>query len=267
MPFAGTSGVGKSSLINRLYGEAVRSDALEVREEDGKGRHTTTWRELILLPGGGLVIDGACGSSISGWPMAVWRRPSQCPTRPPMPFPRLFPPPGCAAPNCRRDAFSPDRFAAFRKLRQELDYLARDQITPMPSGDGTGEGSAAQRHGSDPSGWGRPPPRLIPFRGVPTGPGSSRQARPLRLKACPSEWKSKLAVLLFLSGALAMRGAEIHQVNGIAALVGESVITYEQVEIPLPARSISNAPVATRRPPAGGAPGARLHINPWFNDA
>lgn len=43
--------------------------------------------------------------------------------------------------------------------------------------------------------------------------------------------KSKLAVLLFLSGALAMRGAETpDQVNGIAALVGESVITYEQVE-------------------------------------
>ena len=54
--FIGTSGVGKSSLINRLYGEEVQP-TLEVRERDAKGRHATTWRELILLPSGGLVID------------------------------------------------------------------------------------------------------------------------------------------------------------------------------------------------------------------
>ena len=54
--FVGPSGVGKSSLINRLYGEEIQA-TLEVREHDAKGRHTTTWRELILLPGGGLVID------------------------------------------------------------------------------------------------------------------------------------------------------------------------------------------------------------------
>ena len=54
--FVGTSGVGKSSLINALYGEDVQATA-EVREDDAKGRHTTTWRELIALPGGGVVID------------------------------------------------------------------------------------------------------------------------------------------------------------------------------------------------------------------
>ncbi len=54
--FVGSSGVGKSSLINRLYGETIL-DTLEVREGDSKGRHTTTWRELIPLPGGALVID------------------------------------------------------------------------------------------------------------------------------------------------------------------------------------------------------------------
>ncbi len=54
--FMGSSGVGKSSLINRLYGEEVQATA-EVREGDAKGRHTTTWREMILLPSGGLVID------------------------------------------------------------------------------------------------------------------------------------------------------------------------------------------------------------------
>jgi len=54
--FMGASGVGKSSLINRLYGEEIQATT-EVRERDAKGRHTTTWREMILLPNGGLVID------------------------------------------------------------------------------------------------------------------------------------------------------------------------------------------------------------------
>ena len=54
--FIGTSGVGKSSLINRLLGEKTQA-TLEVRREDSKGRHTTTWRELIPLPSGGLVVD------------------------------------------------------------------------------------------------------------------------------------------------------------------------------------------------------------------
>jgi ribosome biogenesis GTPase / thiamine phosphate phosphatase len=54
--FIGSSGVGKSSLINGLCGEEVQATA-EVRESDDKGRHTTSWRELILLPTGGLVID------------------------------------------------------------------------------------------------------------------------------------------------------------------------------------------------------------------
>lgn len=54
--FIGTSGVGKSSLVNRLYGERIQP-TIPVREADSKGRHSTTARELILLPGGGLVID------------------------------------------------------------------------------------------------------------------------------------------------------------------------------------------------------------------
>jgi ribosome biogenesis GTPase len=52
----GSSGVGKSTLANRLLGrEAQRTGA--VREDDARGRHTTTERELLPLPGGGLLID------------------------------------------------------------------------------------------------------------------------------------------------------------------------------------------------------------------
>ena len=51
----GSSGVGKSSLVNRLLGQDVQV-VREIRA-DGRGRHTTTHRELFLLPGGGLVLD------------------------------------------------------------------------------------------------------------------------------------------------------------------------------------------------------------------
>lgn len=52
----GGSGVGKSTLINRLVGEEVQATGL-VRERDDKGRHITVARELVQLPGGGIIID------------------------------------------------------------------------------------------------------------------------------------------------------------------------------------------------------------------
>ncbi|MFQ5637944.1 MAG: ribosome small subunit-dependent GTPase A [bacterium] len=53
--FVGSSGVGKSTLINKIMGEDVQATA-EVRK-DSKGRHTTAQRELIILPKGGCLID------------------------------------------------------------------------------------------------------------------------------------------------------------------------------------------------------------------
>lgn len=53
--FIGSSGVGKSTLINHLAGEMMM-ETKEIRKDD-KGRHTTTRRELMLLPQGGIVID------------------------------------------------------------------------------------------------------------------------------------------------------------------------------------------------------------------
>lgn len=52
----GSSGVGKSTLINRLLGEE-RLRIRPVREDDSRGRHTTTHREIVALPGGALLID------------------------------------------------------------------------------------------------------------------------------------------------------------------------------------------------------------------
>lgn len=52
----GTSGVGKSTLLNRLLG-LDRQAVTPVRSDDDRGRHTTTRRELVALPSGGLLID------------------------------------------------------------------------------------------------------------------------------------------------------------------------------------------------------------------
>ena len=55
LAFVGSSGVGKSTLINRLLGEdRLRTNGLR---NDDKGRHTTTHRELLILPCGAAVID------------------------------------------------------------------------------------------------------------------------------------------------------------------------------------------------------------------
>lgn len=62
----GSSGVGKSTLINSLLGaEVLRTGAL--RKHDQRGRHTTTHREMILIPGGGILIDTPGLREIQVW--------------------------------------------------------------------------------------------------------------------------------------------------------------------------------------------------------
>lgn len=54
--FMGSSGVGKSTLINTLMGKAIQQTG-SIREDDSKGRHTTTSRSLHFMPSGGVLID------------------------------------------------------------------------------------------------------------------------------------------------------------------------------------------------------------------
>ena len=56
LAFIGSSGVGKSTLLSTLAGEEWAATQ-EIQEWSGKGRHTTTSRELVMLPSGAMVID------------------------------------------------------------------------------------------------------------------------------------------------------------------------------------------------------------------
>ena len=62
----GSSGVGKSTLINSLLGSEVTPTGA-VRASDDEGRHTTTWREVFVLPGRGVLIDNPGLREIGAW--------------------------------------------------------------------------------------------------------------------------------------------------------------------------------------------------------
>ena len=64
--FLGSSGVGKSSLVNALAGEEIMTTN-GIREDDSKGRHTTTHRELIMLKSGAMIIDTPGMRSLGMW--------------------------------------------------------------------------------------------------------------------------------------------------------------------------------------------------------
>ena len=66
MCVVGSSGVGKSTLVNQLYGEEWQF-TYEVNDVTGKGRHTTTSRELVPLPYGGMLIDNPGMREIQMW--------------------------------------------------------------------------------------------------------------------------------------------------------------------------------------------------------
>ncbi|HEX2049707.1 MAG TPA: ribosome small subunit-dependent GTPase A [Actinomycetota bacterium] len=123
----GSSGVGKSTLINNLLGEEVLKTG-EVRW-DGKGRHTTTHRELMTVRGGGCVLDTPGMRELQLWGTEagldaafddVARLASGCKFN----DCRHDREPGCAVRAAiEAHALDPDRLASYRKLQRELRYL------------------------------------------------------------------------------------------------------------------------------------------------
>jgi ribosome biogenesis GTPase len=126
----GSSGVGKSTLVNALLG-SERQRTAAVREDDSRGRHTTTHRELVRLPGGALLIDtpgirslGVAGASEGIDPafadiaeLAAECRFGDC---------RHAAEPGCAVQAALADGrLSGDRFESHRKLEREAAHVAR----------------------------------------------------------------------------------------------------------------------------------------------
>lgn len=66
----GSSGIGKSSLVNALAGEALMA-IKKIREDDSRGRHTTTHRQLIKLPSGAMIIDTPGMRELGMWDINV----------------------------------------------------------------------------------------------------------------------------------------------------------------------------------------------------
>lgn len=128
----GSSGAGKSTLLNALAGEE-RMATGEIREEDGRGRHTTTHRELVLLPSGGLILDTPGMRELGLWDadagvsatfedvevLAAQCRFSDC---------SHVQEPGCAIRQAIADGTLPEeRLRAYEKLQAELAYEHRRQ--------------------------------------------------------------------------------------------------------------------------------------------
>ena len=128
----GSSGVGKSTIINRLLGANVQKTR-EVRESDQKGRHTTTNRELVALPNGGLIIDSPGMREVQLWDAGGGVRET---------FDEIESfAAGCQFTDCRhRDEprcavkaavatgrLRPDRLEGYLKLQDELLALARQK--------------------------------------------------------------------------------------------------------------------------------------------
>jgi ribosome biogenesis GTPase / thiamine phosphate phosphatase len=126
--FLGSSGAGKSTLINRIVGEEIQKTAA-VREHDSRGRHTTRHRELIVLKGGGLLIDTPGMRELQLWDaggslsdafsdvesIAAACYFSNC---------RHQNEPGCAVRKALADGtLDAGRYESFVKLERELEYL------------------------------------------------------------------------------------------------------------------------------------------------
>lgn len=130
--FLGSSGVGKSALINALLG-VERQEVRRVRQSALKGRHTTSRRDLILLPDGGAVIDTPGMREIQMWtdenhPQQAFKDVEALARKCRFRDCQHHAEPGCAVRAAiRAGDLDVTRLQGFRKLQKELDHLARRQ--------------------------------------------------------------------------------------------------------------------------------------------
>jgi len=124
----GSSGAGKSSLVNRLLGREAQ--AVQDLRADGRGRHTTTHRELFLLPEGGLVVDTPGLRVIEPWAGdgvdPAFRDLEQLAERCRFRDCRHEREPGCAVTQAiAAGELGEERLEAFRRLAREAAFLDR----------------------------------------------------------------------------------------------------------------------------------------------
>ena len=122
----GSSGAGKSTIVNRLLGDE-RQATRAVRADDDRGRHTTTTRSLFLMPGGWLLIDMPGLREIQLWALAGQLEASFDDVRELAAGCRFRDcthtgEPGCAV---LESGIDEDRLENYRKMQRELDYLER----------------------------------------------------------------------------------------------------------------------------------------------
>ena len=124
----GPSGVGKSTLTNRLLGEEKFAVA-DVRSGDGKGRHTTTFRELVSIPGGACLIDTPGVRELGLWldseaVAAAFPEIEEAAQRCRFGDCRHESEPGCAViEDVESGLLDPKRLASFHRLRREAENL------------------------------------------------------------------------------------------------------------------------------------------------